>query len=295
MKKILILLLALVMVISLAACQPKATEAPAPETKTEETSETKVEAPAGELQDGTYFAMADTFPDSGWKATVTLKVEGGKITAADWNGVNKNAGADKKSFSKDGKYGMKEKGKAQAEWHEQAEKVEAYLIETQDPAKIEYKDNEGHTDAISGVSIHVNEFFELAAKALAQGPVEMGPYKDGAYHAEAKEFTNGWKETVDLTVMNGKIVAANWDGISEENAEITKKMASADGSYGMKEKGKAQAEWHEQAAAAEAHLLEIQDPTKITYTDNEGHTDAISGVSIHVNGFFDLAKEALGL
>jgi hypothetical protein len=61
----------------------------------------------------------------------------------------------------------------------------------------------------------------------------------------------------------------------------------------MVEKGGAQAEWHEQAKAAEAYLLEVQDPTAIEYTDDEGHTDAISGVSIHVIEFFDLVEKAL--
>lgn len=306
MKRILLLSLALVLVVALGACGTKEeAPAPTPETEAEATEEPaeepaeetaeETEATEGALEDGTYFAMDDEFADSGWKTAVTLKVEGGKIVSADWNGVNVKAGLDKKAFSKEGLYGMKEKANAQAEWHEQAEKVEAYLLETQDPKQIEYKDNEGHTDAIAGVSIHVNEFFELAEKALANGPIEEGPYTNGALHAENKEFVNGWKETVDLTVLNGHIVGAYWDGISEEDAEVTKKAASEEGSYGMKEKGNAQAEWHEQAAKAEAYLLETQDPTKIEYKDEKGTTDAISGVSVGVKGFFELAKEALGL
>ncbi|MDK2933851.1 MAG: hypothetical protein PWP27_1661 [Clostridiales bacterium] len=90
---------------------------------------------------------------------------------------------------------MKEKGGAQAEWHEQAEKAEAYLLKTQDPTKITYTDDEGHTDLISGATIHVKEFFDLAKKALDNGPVGRGQYKDGAYHAEEKDFNQktGWK------------------------------------------------------------------------------------------------------
>ena len=296
MKRMMVLLLALILVLALGACGSKEeTPAPAPEKETATpTEEGEKEEETGALKDGTYFAIDDAFAESGWKSAVTLKVEGGKIVSADWNGINVKAGVDKKTFSKDGNYGMKEKAKAQAEWHEQAEKVEAYLVEKQDPTAIEYTDNEGHTDAIAGVSVHVNDFFELAKKALDKGPIEVGPYKDGALHAEAKEFVNGWKETVDLTVMNGYIVSAYWDGISEENPELTKKAASADGSYGMKEKGNAQAEWHEQAQKAENYLIETQDPTKIEYKDDKGTTDAISGVSVGVKGFFELANEALG-
>lgn len=248
----------------------------------------------GKYEDGIYFAQEDGFGDSGWKYMATIEVEGGKIVSADWNGAFKAGGVDKKTSSANGEYGMVEKGGAQAEWHEQAKKAEAFLVEKQDPTAIEYTDDEGHTDAISGVSIHVVEFFDLAEKALANGPVEKGPYKDGAYYAEEDDFseTSGWKYTASLTVINGNIVAADWNGVHKDGGD-DKDTQSANGEYGMVEKGGAQAEWHEQAEKAEAYLLEIQDPTAIEYTDDEGHTDAISGVSIHVSEFFGLAEKAL--
>lgn len=56
-------------------------------------------------------------------------------------------------------------GKARAEWHEQAAKAEAALINAQDPAKIAVE-ADGKTDAISGVSIHVGSFLQLATLAL---------------------------------------------------------------------------------------------------------------------------------
>ncbi|WHH57632.1 hypothetical protein [Petroclostridium sp. X23] len=284
-----------------AGCAQKKEESKPVEEKpaqTENKTETKApeaKAEAGNYKDGIYFAQEDKFDEkTGWKYVATLEVKDGKIVKADWNGAHVKGGDDKDTQSKDGRYGMKEKGKAQAEWHEQAEKAEAYLIETQDPAKIEYKDEEGHTDAISGASIHVKEFFDLAKAALDKGPVGKGAYKDGAYHAEQKDFDakTGWKYTADLTVINGYIVAADWNGVHKDGGD-DKDTQSKDGRYGMKEKGKAQAEWHEQAEKAEAYLLETQDPTKIEYKDEEGHTDAISGASIHVKEFFDLAQEAL--
>ncbi|WP_320127459.1 hypothetical protein [uncultured Sphaerochaeta sp.] len=85
--------------------------------------------------------------------------------------MNKN-GDDKKKYSADGLYGMVANGHASAEWDVQAAKVEAYLISTQDPSKITYKDAEGHTDDITGASIHVSNFFTLASKALAAGVVK---------------------------------------------------------------------------------------------------------------------------
>ncbi|MNJ57113.1 hypothetical protein D3C77_526910 [compost metagenome] len=58
-------------------------------------------------------------------------------------------------------------GGAQAEWHEQAAKAEQYLIEKQDPAAASF-DDEGKTDAVSGVSITLKSYFDLTAKALEQ-------------------------------------------------------------------------------------------------------------------------------
>jgi len=186
---------------------------------------------------------------------------------------------------------MVAKGGAQAEWHEQAIAAENYLIETQDPTAITYTDDAGHTDDIAGVSIHVVEFFNLAEKALEKGPVALGPYEDGVYYAEAAEFaSSGWKGTVDLTVYNGRIMAVNWSAVNEAGQD--KKEASINGDYGMVAKGGAQAEWHEQAYAAEAFLLETQDPAAITY-NADGYTDAISGVSVHVNDFVELVEKAL--
>jgi len=138
---------------------------------------------------------------------------------------------------------------------------------------------------------HFNDFVLLAQKALEAGPQARGPYIDGGYYAEGDAFNIGWKETVKLTVLYGKIVSANWNALPEEG-DLDKKTASMEGEYGMVAKGGAQAEWHEQAMAVEARLIESQDPKSVE-TDSDGYTDAIAGVSIHVNGFFELAQKAL--
>jgi major membrane immunogen (membrane-anchored lipoprotein) len=253
----------------------------------------KVVPAKGMYQDGIYFAEEDSYSSSGWKYTVTLEVKDGKIVSADWNGVNLNGGKDKDTLSKDGEYPIVKAGGAQADWHVQAERAEAYLVEIQDPTKVNYIDDAGHTDDIAGVSIHVVEFFELAKKALDNGPIAEGPYKDGFYYAQESEFVNGWKYMTHIVVRNGTIVAVDWNGIPEEKGAPDKDNLSRSGEYGLVAKGKAQAEWHEQAQRAEAYLLKTQDPTKITYNDDKGHTDDIAGVSIHVNEFFKLAEEAL--
>ncbi len=251
---------------------------------------------AQSLKDGKYFAQESAFAKSGWKYQVVLEVKGGKIASATWNGVSNVAGADdKKAYDKAGKYNMKKFGKAQAEWSDQAAAVEAYLVKTQDLNFNKYTTPEGNTDAITGASIHVREFFDLAKKAAAAGPLAKGMYaKDGWYYAEQPEFDaqSGWKDTILVTVVNGNIVDAVWNGISKDKAKKSKIVESTSGKYNMVKFGKAQAEWHEQSVKGEAALVKAQDPAKIA-VKADGKTDAITGVSIHVSGFLQLASDAL--
>lgn len=293
-NKVIVLLMVFVLMISmLAGCSSAPAEEPAPEEPAAE--EPAVEEPAAEAkyEDGLYYAQEDEFSaNSGWKGAVILEVKEGMIDSVYWTAISNKGGVDKKVASKAGNYPMVAVGGAQSEWHEQAAAVEAYLLETQDPMAIEYADEEGHTDAIAGVSVHVNDFFGLVEKAIAAGPQAPGAYTDGGYYAEEPEFSHGWKGTVNITVLFGNIVAVDWNALPEEG-DMDKDAASAEGLYGMVANGGAQSEWHEQAMLAEAYLIQTQDPAAIEYIDEDGHTDAISGVSIHVNDFYALVEEAL--
>jgi len=115
----------------------------------------------GTLKDGGYTAEGEMDAKSGWKSTVAVTVADGNVVAVNFSGVNA-AGEDKKQNSVDGKYGMKAGG-AQAEWHEEIAKAEQYYLEN---GKAPELTAEGKTDAISGVSIHVGEYFTLVEKAL---------------------------------------------------------------------------------------------------------------------------------
>ncbi|MFS0727692.1 FMN-binding protein [Paenibacillus sp. 1P07SE] len=247
----------------------------------------------GELADGLYYAEGEYAEKSGWKEVVALEVQDGNITSVHWNGLHRDGGLDKRTASASGAYGMVAHGGAAAEWHEQAAKAEQFVIQQQNAQSLQ-PGEDGKTDAVSGVSIGVGEFSALIDQALAAGPVEPGPYKDGTYLAEAAEFDakSGWKESVTLTVIGGKIAAVRWNGTHRDGG-TDKVTRSKDGEYGMVAKGGAQAEWHEQAHIAEQYLLEQQDPAAIVYRAEDGKTDAISGVSIHVDGFVQLADEAL--
>ena len=119
-------------------------------------------------------------------------------------------------------------------------------------------------------------------------------YKDGTYTAEQADFSekSGWKESITIEVVDGKIATVNWNGTHKDGGD-DKKTASNNGTYGMVKDGKASAKWSEQAATVEAYLIKTQDPTKITYLEDNYHTDAITGATIGVSGFFTLAQEAL--
>ncbi|HTX71295.1 MAG TPA: FMN-binding protein [Rectinemataceae bacterium] len=244
-------------------------------------------------KDGVYFAQDNDFaPNSGWKEQVVITVAGGKITAANYNAVSNLGVADKKTYAAAGNYGMKKASKLGLEWNQEAANLEAYLVKTQNVGFNQFKPD-GTTDAISGASIHVKNFFDLVKKALAAGPVAKGMYsKDGWYFASQPDFDahSGWKDNVLITVVNGRIVDVLWNSVSKDPKMKSKLVESLAGNYGL-EKAAKQGPWHVQAAKVEAAIIAAQDPSKIA-VKSDGTTDAISGATIHVTAVA-LAIEAL--
>lgn len=127
----------------------------------------------------------------------------------------------------------------------------------------------------------------LAALVLACQQAEKKPFEvaDGTYRAEAEQFHNGWKEVVEVTVKDGKIVEVKWDAINEQGGP-SKDQLSREGGYKMVELGGAQAEWHEQADVVEAWVVANQSVTT---------PDAISGATIRYQKFFELLRKALSV
>jgi major membrane immunogen (membrane-anchored lipoprotein) len=242
-----------------------------------------------DLEDGFYFAQQDSF-SHGWKSVVTFEVNNGRIQNVEWDAANVKAGPGKDLLSQRGEYGMVANSGATVSWHEQANRMEQWLERTQNPRQLSVN-SEGVTDAVSGVSITVSEFKELALQAAENGPVGRGQYEDGYYRAENPSFSHGWKDVAKLTVMGGRIVAAHWTALAEGGGE-DKYTASENGNYGMVANSGATVHWYEQADKAAQLLLERQDPAAVP-VNNDGTTDAVSGVSITVGGFFELAEKAL--
>ena len=132
-----------------------------------------------------------------------------------------------------------------------------------------------------------------AATDATTAEVTDGAYADGIYFAtdDAFDVESGWKSVITVEVKDGKIATVDWNGASI-NAGKDKKTVSKDGEYNMVAYGKAQSEWHEQAALTEAYLIEQQNFDALNLTA-DGKTDSISGVSISVNDFQALVEKAL--
>lgn len=138
--------------------------------------------------------------------------------------------------------------------------------------------------------------------ALAAATMVVGTLFVGCGESKAEESAEGFtgvktaelageEETTfaEVTFENGTPVSVN---IDVKNADGSlKSEASASGAYDMKNDGN---KWHEQVDLLEEAIAENNfDLNKINITDEEGHTDAVSGVSIKVQGFVDLVQEAL--
>ena len=247
-------------------------------------SEGAKELESAVLQDGTYEAKGET-DDNGFADQVTMTVKDGKITEVNWESVGED-GSKKSVMSESGEYTMTEDGPT---WAEQAKALAEALVENQNLTFLTM-DEQGKTDAVSGVSISVGGFASLAEQCMkeAAGMEEKElVLQDGTYEAKGETDDNGFADQVTMTVKNGKITEVNWDAIGEDGSK--KSVMSESGEYTMTEDGPT---WAEQAKALAEALVENQNLTFLTM-DEQGKTDAVSGVSISVGGFVSLAEKCL--
>lgn len=94
----------------------------------------------------------------------------------------------------------------------------------------------------------------------------------------------------EVTFEKGEPVSVNID-VKQEDGSM-KSKASADGKYVMNKDEKHA--WHEQVDLLEEAIKENKfDLSKIKLIDEDGHTDAVSGVSIKVPSYVEAVQKTL--
>ncbi len=132
-------------------------------------------------------------------------------------------------------------------------------------------------------------FTACGEKKYGEVDQAKGKYKDGEYKATAGDYDDqGYKSTVEVVVKDGKVYSVDCDADHKEDG--TKKAHSESGKYNMKAGG-AKADWHEEIAFFERHVVEkgVEDIKLDTY----GKTDTITGCTISVSEYVKLINEAL--
>lgn len=110
---------------------------------------------------------------------------------------------------------------------------------------------------------------------------------DGTYTAKANEPSNGFSDIVTLTVEDGKITSLEYDALNEDGEG--KVYLSSIGEYTMTDSNP---NWEEQANLLAKHVIKNQSTNNLSM-DDDGKTDAVSGVSIDISAFVSLTNEAL--
>lgn len=111
--------------------------------------------------------------------------------------------------------------------------------------------------------------------------------KDGVYYASGTRADNGYLSEVILTITNGEITEVIWEATDEEGN--TKRVLSLNDKYVMTEDGLL---WAEQADLLQAYVVEHQGLGGLN-TNEEGKTDAVSGVSINISEFKEQVRDCL--
>ena len=247
----------------------------------DETNDTDDGFDVSSLEDGWYRAEEEFDGSADWRNIVMIEVSGGEIVDAKWTPASRTGGPDKYQYSLDGDYGMERV--AQWPWHEQADAVVQHLLSTQNPYDIEFNDD-GEADAISGATMTVDYFFELAQRALSGSPAGMGRYQDGVYRGEA-EPGDDWQDVVYITVKDGYIISVYWAPEPMGDQGMNKYEYSEEGEYGME--AASDWPWHEHADAVARFVIENQS------IDGSDETDAVSGATISLGGFYAAASDAI--
>ncbi len=208
--------------------------------------------------------------------------------------VRQENGTMKKEEAKKGNYVMKE-GEAK-NWGEQMELLEAFLNENKvDVSKVKLTNDDGNTDAVSGVSIKVGAYVKAIQDVIdaAKSGKDLETGFTGAKIVESPYDPTGAKKDMVVTKVvfnHGKAIAVNID-VKQEDGSM-KRKASEEGKYVMKE-GEAK-HWHEQIDLLQKFIVDNNfDLSKVKLINDDGNTDAVSGVSIKVGTYVKAVQDVI--
>lgn len=154
MKKLGILLLALSSMVAFTACGSNEKPAETP-VATETPATTEEAAFTGE--------KTGEVADEEGKTVATVTFEEGKAVSVKFDYINKD-GSSKYEQAAAGEYVM---GEGSTPWNEQVDALATFLAENEfDVEKVNLTDEDGHTDAVTGVSIKVPALLDAVKAAL---------------------------------------------------------------------------------------------------------------------------------
>ena len=266
-------------VLFLGACSNETTE---PQQAPETSQEATTEGYTGEVKYETLYDPTGAKTDV---VSITMNFESGKPTSVAIDVLMD--GQSKKALAASGEYVMSQ-AEGALQWDAQIEAVETFLTENNfDTTKINITDEDGHTDTLTGVSMKVGTYVQLVQDLMdkvAAGETEFGFSGSKKVEFEGEKGT----DVVEIVYNNGTPVNLNIDNIQEDGS--SKRAASEEGTYDMG----GELKWHEQMDLLEDFILANNfDTTKVNLTDEDGHTDAVTGVSIKVGSYLDLVTQAL--
>lgn len=266
-------------VLFLGACSNETTE---PQQAPETSQEATTEGYTGEVKYETLYDPTGAKTDV---VSITMNFESGKPTSVAIDVLMD--GQSKKALAASGEYVMSQ-AEGALQWDAQIEAVETFLTENNfDTTKINITDEDGHTDTLTGVSMKVGTYVQLVQDLMdkvAAGETEFGFSGSKKVEFEGEKGT----DVVEIVYNNGTPVNLNIDVIQADGS--SKRAASEEGTYDMG----GELKWHEQMDLLEDFIVANNfDTTKVNLTDEDGHTDAVTGVSIKVGSYLDLVTQAL--
>lgn len=316
MKKILSLVLAILMlvsIVSLAGCGAKETLKFGMGV---EAASTKITAATDEA-DGVGQAnatVAAVLVDKDGKVVKCVIDTADNSVAFTKDGKAKTAQAFKTKYDLGNDYGMKAYGGAKKEWFEQVDAFTALVVgKTVDEVKaLVAAENKGTEEVINaGCTIMINDFVKAVVKAIesakeseatAEDTLKLGVVsaQSGAKDAtEEAKGANGFEINMAASVLNAekKVVVnaidtvaftVNFDakGATEDKtAAIQSKRALGD-NYGMKAYGGAAKEWYEQVDALTSVCVgkTASEITALATAEGKGNADVVAaGCTIAVS------------